>query len=159
MLSEDVLWYIVQWEHHKWISPHQSVSGSKTRYMTADSYCCPENHKRQKKHWFNQAVKKCVSVSLCACLTLLLTSLSLGRISSEKPSACPLVRFPPFMKFPKAKTKPRTCSTPEPLWRVWTEKTKNQVQGQNWRESSDLIQRASELPDWFTLMVPVLDSH
>lgn len=44
-------------------------------------------------------------------LTLLLTSLSLGRISRVKPSAWPLVRFPPFMKLPKARTRPRICFT------------------------------------------------
>lgn len=44
-------------------------------------------------------------------LTLLFTSLSLGRISRLKPSAWPRVRFPPFMKFPKAKIRPRTLFT------------------------------------------------
>lgn len=44
-------------------------------------------------------------------LTLLFTSLSLGRMSRVKPSAWPLVRLPPFMKFPKARIRPRTRFT------------------------------------------------
>lgn len=44
-------------------------------------------------------------------LTLLLTSLSLGRMSRLKPSAWPLVLFPPFMKLPKARIRPRTRFT------------------------------------------------
>lgn len=52
-------------------------------------------------------------------LTLLLTSLSFGKISKVKPSACPRDRLPPFMKLPKASTRPSTCSRATPLWRVW----------------------------------------
>lgn len=47
-------------------------------------------------------------------LTLLLTSFSLGKMSRANPSACPLLRFPPFIMFPKARTKPSTRKTAWP---------------------------------------------
>lgn len=62
---------------------------------------------------------RCVFALTFATLTLLLTSLSFGRMSKVKPSACPRDRFPPFMKLPKASTRPSTCNTASPLWRVW----------------------------------------
>lgn len=38
-------------------------------------------------------------------------------MSKVKPSACPRDRLPPFMKLPKASTRPSTFNTHSPLWR------------------------------------------
>lgn len=59
----------------------------------------------EEQHFF------CFGISFPSLLTLLFTSLSLGRMSRVKPSAWPLVRLPPFIKLPKARIRPRTCFT------------------------------------------------
>ena len=66
--------------------------------------------------------------TLTVTLTLLLTSFSFGRMSKEKPSACPLDRLPPFMKLPKASTRPSTCRTIWLLWRIWCTQTHTHTQ-------------------------------
>lgn len=81
--------------------------------------------------WNNTSLRVCscsvIDVCFSSCktqthtvtLTLLLTSFSLGRMSKVKPSACPRDRLPPFMKLPKASTRPSTCNTHLPLWIIW----------------------------------------
>lgn len=75
-------------------------------------------------------------------LTLLFTSFSFGRMSKVKPSACPRERFPPFMKLPKASTRPRTLKTLWPLWKVWRQKKMRQGA----RIKRGIVKRQSTVP-------------
>lgn len=64
-------------------------------------------------------------------LTLLFTSLSLGRISRPKPSAWPLTLLPPFMWFPRARTSPTTLLTLQLSSNTFQQKSKGQIENVN----------------------------
>lgn len=85
-------------------------------------------------------------------LTLLLTSFSFGRMSKVKPSACPRDRFPPFIKLPKASTRPSTCNTASLLWRVWGEHTTETRKMKIWRLNRVTWNKTNwEEGQWLTL--------
>lgn len=76
--------------------PCQSYVGSIKQHNPPDESDCPEEG---EDGWLNNVWQEMTHSErgIKLRVTLLFTSFSLGRISSPKPSAWPLVLFPPFM--------------------------------------------------------------